>query len=58
MKGIIREIVENVLSGMKAGFKSILNFEHPIERNNMFNQKSKSTFSAILLALILGASVL
>ena len=29
-------IVENVLSGMKAGFKSILNFEHPFERNNMF----------------------
>ena len=52
-----REIVENVLSGTKAGFKAILNFEHSIERKKMFNQKSKSTFSATLLALILGASV-
>ena len=52
-----RAIVENVLSGTKAGFKAILNFEHAIERKKMFNQKSKSTFSATLLALILGASV-
>ena len=52
-----REIVDNVLSGTKAGFKAILNFEHAIERKKMFNQKSKSTFSATLLALILGASV-
>ena len=47
------EIVENVLSGIKAGFKSILNFEHAIERKKMENLKSKSTFSAILLSLTL-----
>ena len=48
-----KAIVENVLSGIKAGFKAILNFEHSIERKKMDHQKSKSTFSAILLALIL-----
>ena len=48
-----RRIVENVLSGTKAGFKAILNFEHLIERNKMDHQKSKSTFSAILLTLTL-----
>ncbi len=48
-----REIVENVLSGIKAGFKAILNFEHAIERKKMENQKSKSTFSTILLTLTL-----
>ena len=48
-----RSIVENVLSGIKAGFKAILNFEHVIERKKMENQKSKSTFSAILLSLTL-----
>ena len=48
-----REIVENVLSGTKAVFKAILNFEHAIERKKMENQKSKSTFSAILLTLTL-----
>ena len=53
-----RAIVENVLSGTKAGFKAILNFEHSIERNKMDNQKSKSTFSATLPALILGLIVL
>ncbi len=52
-----RELVDNVLSGMKAGFKTILNLEHPIERKNMFFQKSSSKLSATLLALILGASV-
>ncbi len=52
-----RGIVENVLSGMKAGFKSILNYEHPFERKKMNNQKSSSTFSATLLALILGVAV-
>ena len=58
MKRIIRKIVNNVLWGMKAGFKSNLNFEHPFERKNMFNQKrSKSKLSATLLSLILGASV-
>ncbi len=51
-----RAIVENVLSGTKAGFKSILNFK--IERKKMDNQKSKSTFSAILLALILMVTML
>ena len=48
-----REIVENVLSGTKAGFKANLNFEHSIERKKMDHQKSKSTFSTILLFLIL-----
>ena len=49
-----RKILNNVLSGTKAGFKAILNFEHAIERKKkMENQKSKSTFSAILLSLIL-----
>ena len=48
-----RGIVENVLSGTKAGFQAILNIEHAIERKKMENQKSKSTFSAILLSLTL-----
>ena len=51
------EILDNVLSGTKAGFKAILNFEPPIERKKMDNQKSKSTFSATLPALILGVAV-
>ena len=34
---MFRGIVDNVLSGMKAGFKAILNLEHPIERKKMFN---------------------
>ena len=46
-----RENVENVLSGTKAGLKAILNFK--IERNKMDHQKSKSTFSAILMSLTL-----
>ena len=53
-----RGIVENLLSGIKAGFKSILNFEHTIERKKMDHQKSKSTFSAILLTLTLMVAVL
>ena len=57
MKRIIREIVENVLWGIKAGFQAILNFEHPFERNNMFNLKSSSTLSTTLVALIMGASI-
>ena len=57
MERIIRSIVDNVLSGMKAGFKAILNLEHPIERKKMFIQKGSSKLSATLLALILGASV-
>ncbi len=53
-----REIVENVLSGTKAGFKSILNiFKHPNGESCMFNLKSSSKLSATLLALIMGASV-
>ena len=50
-----RSIVENVLSGTKAGFKSFLNlvFNQKKERKKMENQKSKSTFSAILLSLTL-----
>ena len=31
---MFRGILDNVLSGMKAGFKAILNLEHPIERKN------------------------
>jgi len=54
---MLRGLVDNVLSGMKAGFKSILNLEHPIEREKMFNLKSRSKLSATLLALIMGASV-
>ena len=57
MERIIRSIVENVLSGTKAGFKAILNFEHAIERKKMDNQWSISKFSATLLALILGVAV-
>ena len=53
-----RSIVENVLSGIKAGLKAILNFEHLIERKKMENQKSKSTFSAILLTLTLMVAAL
>ena len=55
-----REIVKNVLSGMKAGFKSILNlvFNQKKERKKMDHQKSKSTFSANLLSLILMVAVL
>ncbi len=53
-----REIVENVLTGIKAGFKSILNFEHAIERKKMDHQKSKSTFSATLLSLTLMVTAL
>ena len=52
-----RRIVDNVLSGIKAGFKAILNSQHPFEKEKMFNQKSSSKLSATLLALILGASV-
>ena len=52
-----RGIVDNVLSGTKAGFKSILNFEYAIERKKMNNQKSKSTFNAILLSLTLMVAV-
>ena len=54
---MLRGILDNVLSGMKAGFKAILNLKHPIEREKMFNQKGRSKLSATLLALILGASV-
>ena len=59
MERIIRSIVENGLSGTKAGFKSILNlvFNQKAERKKMENQKSKSTFSAILMSLTLGVAV-
>ena len=53
-----REIVENVLSGTKAGFKSILSFKHQIKRKKMDNQKSKSTLSAILLSLTMMVAAL
>ena len=55
---MFRGILDNVLSGMKAGFKAILNLEHPFARKKMFIQKGSSKLSATLLALILGASVL
>ena len=54
---MFRGILDNVLSGMKAGFKAILNLEHPFARRKMDTQKSSSKLSATLLALILGASV-
>ena len=42
-----REIVDNVLSGTKAGFKSILNiFKLSNGESRMFNQKGSSTLSA------------
>jgi peptide/nickel transport system substrate-binding protein len=52
-----RGLVDNVLSGIKACFKFIGNYEHPFEKEKMDTQKSSSTLSATLLALILGASV-
>ena len=54
---MFRGILDNVLSGMKAGFKAILNLEHPFARRKMDTQKGSSKLSATLLALILGASV-
>ena len=54
---MLRGILDNVLSGMKAGFKAILNLEHPFARRKMDTQKGSSKLSATLLALILGASV-
>jgi peptide/nickel transport system substrate-binding protein len=54
---MFRGILDNVLSGMKACFEFILNFEHPFEREKMDTQKSSSKLSATLLALIMGASV-
>ena len=54
---MLRGLVDNVLSGIKACFEFILNLEHPIERKKMFNLKRSSKLSATLLALILGASV-
>ena len=32
---MFRGILDNVLSGTKAGFKAILNLEHPFERRKM-----------------------
>ena len=58
MKIIIRSIVENLLSGTKADLKAILNCEHAIERKKMDHQKSKSTFSAILMSLTLMVAAL
>ena len=52
-----RGLADNVLSGMKAGFKAILDiFKHPFEKEKMFIQKNSSTLSATLLALILMVS--
>ena len=39
---MFRGTLENVLSGMKACFEFILNFEHPFAREKMFNLKSSS----------------
>ena len=36
---MFRGILDNVLSGMKAGFKAILNLEHPFARIKMDTQK-------------------
>ena len=60
MKVIIRKIVENLLSRTKAGFHAIINliFNQNAERIKMENQKSKSTFSASLLALTLMVAAL
>jgi len=53
-----RGTLDNVLSGIKACFKFILNiFKHPNGESRMFNLKSSSKLSATLLALIMGASV-
>ena len=52
-----RGTLDNVLSGMKACFKFIGNYEHPFARRKMDTQKGSSKLSATLLALILGASV-
>jgi hypothetical protein len=54
---MFRGILDNVLSGIKACFKFIGNYEHPFERKKMDTQKSSSKLSATLLALIMGASV-
>ena len=55
-----REIVDKMLSGSKAGIRSILNlvFNQKKERKKMDNQKSKSTFNAILLSLTLVVAAL
>jgi len=50
---MFRGILDNVLSGMKAGFKAILNLEHPFERKKMDTQKGSSKLSAIVLTLTL-----
>ena len=57
MKFIIKEIVENVHSGIKACFKSIVNYEHPFERKKMFNLKRSSKLNATLLAFMMGVAV-
>ena len=54
-----REIVENVLSGMKAGFKSILNSQHPFEKEKLKGGLMlKKSFLILLFAAvsILGAT--
>ena len=45
-----REIVENVLSGTKAGFKAILNlvFNQKAERSTMNRQKSREIVENVL----------
>ena len=49
---MFRGILDNVLSGMKAGFKAILNLQQPCRKEKMFIHKSSSKLSATLLALV------
>ena len=39
---MLRGLVDNVLSGMKAGFKAILNLEHPIEREKGMGARTQA----------------
>ena len=56
MKVIIRSIVENVLSGTKAGFQAILNlvFNHKAERSTMNRQKSRAIVENVLSGIKAG----
>ena len=56
MKLIIREIVENLLSGMKAGFKTTRNlvFNQKAERSTMNRQKSRGIVENVLSGIKAG----
>ena len=45
---MLRGTLDNVLSGMKAGFKAILNLEHPIERKKMLAHVGKQVKCALV----------